>query len=164
LRRLALFQDADNVSSQSTAANIQRMHDVGIEPIEIRMKRLDEIDSAFRTARAKHADAVSIPTASLFNARTKQLADLALEHRLPSIGGMRRFVENGGLSSYAADYERIWRQVGVHVDRLLKGAKPADVPFVLGDKFELCLNRKTAAALGLAIAPDLLLQADLVVG
>src|SRR5262245_1637192 len=89
-----------------------------------------------------------------------QAADLAIRHRLPSLSVTKQFVESGGLMSYAASYTDTYRRAASYVDRILKGARPGDLPVEQPTKFELMINRKTAEALGLRIPPSLLQRAD----
>jgi putative ABC transport system substrate-binding protein len=93
----------------------------------------------------------------------RQVAQSALRERLPSISVLNQFAEAGGLMSYGASVTDIRRRVASHVDRILKGAKPADLPVEQPTKFELVINLKTAKALGLTIPPSLLLRADQVI-
>ena len=91
------------------------------------------------------------------------MAELALRHRLPTFFGWRDHVEAGGLMSYAADLSDLVRRGAIYVDKILRGAKPADLPVEQPTKFELVINAKTAKALGLTIPPSLLLQADQII-
>src|SRR6266478_2996524 len=95
--------------------------------------------------------------------QTKRLADLASQHRLPTMYEFRRFAAAGGLMSYGADISDIYRRAATYVDRLLKGAKPADLPVEGPTKFELVINLKSAKALGLEVPQSLLLRADQVI-
>jgi putative ABC transport system substrate-binding protein len=90
-------------------------------------------------------------------------AELALAHRLPAASLTRVFVEAGGLMSYSANYAELWRELAVYVAKILKGAKPADLPVAQPTKFELVVNLKTAQALGLTVPPSILARADEVI-
>jgi putative ABC transport system substrate-binding protein len=100
---------------------------------------------------------------ALFYQQCRQIAALATKHRMPYLGGLREHPEAGGLISYGFDINYNWRRAATYVDKILKGAKPADLPVELPTKFELVINRKTARALGLTIPPELLLLADKVI-
>jgi len=105
---------------------------------------------------------IIVSTARLFSYR-KRLAELAVKHRLPTVVGLREYVEAGGLASYGTDYSDLFRRAATFVDKVLKGAKPADLPMEQPTKYELVINLKTAKALGLTIPPSLLQRADQVI-
>ncbi|HWN91012.1 MAG TPA: ABC transporter substrate-binding protein, partial [Verrucomicrobiae bacterium] len=105
---------------------------------------------------------IIVSTARLFSDR-KRLAELAVKHRLPTVVGPREFVEAGGLLGYAADFPDLFRRAATFADKILKGAKPGDLPVEQPTKFKLVINLKTAKALGLTIPQSLLLQADEVI-
>ena len=92
-----------------------------------------------------------------------KLSQLALKHRLPTSFAFREYVDAGGLVSYVVNFTDMARRAAIYVDRILKGAKPADMPVEQATKFELAINLKTAKALGLTIPPSLLLQADQII-
>ena len=92
-----------------------------------------------------------------------RLADLALKNRLPTVFAQREYAEAGGLMAYAADFSDLFRRAATFVDKILKGAKPADLPIEQPTKFDFVINLKTAKALGLTIPPSMLLQADRVI-
>ena len=118
---------------------------------------------AFVAMSREHAEAAIILPDPTFRVHGKRIAELALQHRLPSTADDRRFIEAGGLLAYAPDYDEINRRMAWFVDRVLKGAKPAELPVEEPTKFELLINLKTAKALGLRIPPSLLLRADQVI-
>jgi putative tryptophan/tyrosine transport system substrate-binding protein len=120
-----------------------------------------ELDAAFNAVRGATA-LIQLDDAVFTETRT-QVAQLALKYRLPAMVGHRQIVEAGGLLSYGADIEDLYRHAAVYVDKLLKGAKPGDLPIEQPTKFELVINLKTAKALGLTIPPSLLQRADQVI-
>jgi putative tryptophan/tyrosine transport system substrate-binding protein len=136
--------------------------EVGARALGVQLQLLEarnptEIDQAFAAAIREGAGALMVfgDGGSFFPHRAK-IADLAVKHRLPSIFGGRAFVEAGGLMSYGASPSDRWQRIAAYVDKILKGAKPADLPIELPAKFELVINLKTDQALGLTIPPILL--------
>ena len=134
-----------------------RAADIAVKPMILGSH--DELDAAFSTMRQQQVDAVivqpSLPTA--------RAAELALRHRLPATSVPRWFAEEGGLMSYSAQLADTYRQAAFYVDKILKGAKPADLPVEQPTKYQLVLNLKTARALGLTIPPTMLARADEVI-
>jgi putative ABC transport system substrate-binding protein len=123
----------------------------------------DEFERAFSTMTSQRAEAVVVfPSPMFFNER-QRLANLAAKYRLPSMYNAKEFVELGGLITYGASIIDLNRRAATYVDRILKGAKPGDLPVEQPTKFELVINLKTAKALGLTIPPSLLLRADQVI-
>ena len=121
------------------------------------------LEAAFATVvRGRAGGLIVISTARLFAYR-KRIAELAVKHRLPTVVGLREYVEAGSLASYGTDYPDLFRRAAVYVDKILKGAKPADLPIEQPTKFELVINLKTAKALGLTIPQSLLGRADEVI-
>ena len=134
---------------------------VQLQPAEAR--EADELDGAFsRMTRARVDAVLPFPSTMLFNER-KRLVALAAKHRLPAMFNARQFVELGGLIAYGADLPDLTRRSAIYVDKILKGAKPADLPVEQPTTFELSINLKTAKALGLTIPPSLLVRADHVI-
>ena len=121
----------------------------------------DQLEAAFAAMTREHAGALFVPADIILVRHAQQIAALAARHGLPAMYGFREHVEAGGLMSYAANFAVMYRRAAVYVDKILKGAKPADLPVEQPTKFELVINRKTAKALGLTI--PLLQRADQVI-
>jgi putative ABC transport system substrate-binding protein len=119
-----------------------------------------EIDAAFEAMGRDRPDAVFVGTSVFLNGRRVQLAQLAAFYRLPAIYPLRDFVEVGGLISYGSDIVDALRQAGQYAGRIIKGAKPGDLPIVKADKFDLVINAQTARMLGLTVPSSLLSRAD----
>jgi putative tryptophan/tyrosine transport system substrate-binding protein len=124
---------------------------------------IGEIDAAFATFMRERPDALFVGTDPFFRARRLQLAQLAAQHRVPATYAFRDYAEAGGLMSYGASLSDAWRQVGDYCGRILKGAKPTDLPVVQASKFELTINLQSARMLGLTIPASLLAVADEVI-
>jgi putative tryptophan/tyrosine transport system substrate-binding protein len=122
-----------------------------------------EIDAAFETISRERPDAIFVGVSTFLNGRRVQLAQLSAFHRLPAIYAVRDYAEVGGLMSYGSDNIDGFRQAGVYTGRILKGAKPADLPVVQSSKFELVINASTARMLGLTVPNKLLVAADEVI-
>ena len=133
---------------------------LGVQLQLVEVRGPDELDRAFSTMTRERAEAVFVfPSTILFNER-RRIVDLAARHRLPAMYQAREFVELGGLIAYGASIPDLFRRSATHVDKILRGAKPADLPVEQPTKFELAVNLKTAKALGLTIPQPVLLQAD----
>jgi ABC-type uncharacterized transport system substrate-binding protein len=122
-----------------------------------------EINAAFKTIARERPDALFVGADPFFTGRRVQLANLASHHSIPATYSARESAEAGGLMSYGANVADAWRQVGVYTGRILKGAKPADLPVVQSSKFELVINAETGRMLGLTVPPTLLARADEVI-
>jgi putative ABC transport system substrate-binding protein len=131
--------------------------------VELQATTLEELEKAFREAARQTADALYVPGDTLTYEHRQLIAELALKYRLPSLFLFRAHVEAGGLMSYGTDLLDLYRRAGGYVDKILKGAKPADLPIEQPTKFELVINLKTAKALGLTVPQSLLVRADEVI-
>ncbi|HEY6364320.1 MAG TPA: ABC transporter substrate-binding protein, partial [Candidatus Binatia bacterium] len=118
------------------------------------------LESAFQTAKQKQVGAIMTTAAPRFFAERKRIIELAGKYRLPAIYPQDDFVEAGGLMSYGVDYDDLYRRTAVYVDKILKGAKPADLPVQQATKFEFVINLKAAKQIGLTIPPDVLARAN----
>jgi putative tryptophan/tyrosine transport system substrate-binding protein len=122
-----------------------------------------EIDAAFATIVRERLDALFVSTSPFFSSRRMQLTHLASRHAVPAAYGLRSYAEAGGLMSYGTSLRDAYRQSAVYTGRVLKGAKPADLPVVQSTKFELVINHQSARMLGLTVPPSLLTIADEVI-
>jgi putative ABC transport system substrate-binding protein len=136
---------------------------LGVQLQPIKVHGPNDFDSAFSSVTRMRADAFLVLPGSLFNLHRQRLAVLAAKSRVPAVFVRREFVDAGGLMSYAPNFADQSRHAATYVDRILKGAKPADLPIEQPTKFELVINLKTAKALGLTIPPSLLQRADHVI-
>ena len=121
------------------------------------------LESAFQTAKQKHVGAIMTTSTRPFFAERKRIVELAGKYRLPAIYFQKEFVDEGGLMSYGVDFDDLYRRAAVYVDKILKGAKPADLPVQQATKFEFIVNLKAAKQIGLAIPPDVLARANQVI-
>jgi putative tryptophan/tyrosine transport system substrate-binding protein len=136
---------------------------LGIEVQSLEVRGPDDLDGAFEAARKQRPDAmITVEDPLTINYR-KRIADFATGQQLPSLSGLGEFVAAGGLISYGANLDDLFRRVAGYVDKILKGAKPADLPVQQPTKFELVINLKTAKALGITVPPTLLARADEVI-
>jgi putative ABC transport system substrate-binding protein len=134
--------------------------------LELRMfqaRDAKEIDAAFATMATERVEVLNVLIDPVLNAHGTRIATLATKNRLPSVSGMRVYAEAGGLMAYGPSFPDLYRRAAVYVDKILKGAKPADLPVEQPTKFELIINMKTAKALSITIPPSLLIRADHVI-
>ena len=163
-RRLAvLLNPAEPTIAEANKRDVEAAaKGMGLEIRLFNARTIAEIDSAFAALASERPDALFISSGPFFANQSVQLAHLATRHAIPAIGA-ERFAEVGGLMSYGASVTEAHRQAGVYVGRILKGAKPADLPVVQSSKFELVINASTARMLGLTLPPSLLAIADKVI-
>jgi putative tryptophan/tyrosine transport system substrate-binding protein len=132
---------------------------IQLQLLEVRDPNPD-FDAAFQAAAKGRASALITVSGSLFDRYTKRFTDLAIRNRLPSMHEVSRYVEAGGLMSYSADDAESYKRAAYYVDRILKGAKPADLPVEQATKFEFVINLKTAKQIGVTIPPEVLARAS----
>jgi putative ABC transport system substrate-binding protein len=122
-----------------------------------------DIEQAFRAAEKEHADGILTMTSPVLFSHRPQLVELSVKHRFPAIYHQSQYVESGGLMSYGASFTDMDRRAAIYVDKILKGAKPADLPVEQPTKFELIINLNAAKRVGLTIPPNVLARADRVI-
>jgi putative ABC transport system substrate-binding protein len=118
------------------------------------------LESAFKTAKQKQVNAIMTTATRPFFGERKRIIELAVKYRLPAIYFQKEFVDEGGLMSYGVDYDDLYRRAAVYVDKILKGAKPADLPVQQATKFEFVINLQAAKQIGLTIPPEVLARAN----
>ena len=163
-RRLAVLGNPDNASvvrmwAETRAAATQ----LGIELLSAEARSRDELATVFAAIVRERPDTLVVLLDSLTVDHRHQIVEFAATHRLPALYGGPMFAEVGGLLVYAVDFHELWRRAAVYVDRILKGAKPADLPVEQPTKFKLVINRKTADALGITVPVSILARADEVI-
>jgi putative tryptophan/tyrosine transport system substrate-binding protein len=163
--RVALLVNPAN--PENTEATVQDAQaaapTIGVEIEILNATSGKEIDTAFASVARRTPDALFVGTGPPFTSRRVQVVHLATYYKIPAIYALREIAEIGGLMSYGASLKDAYRQVGIYVGRILKGASPADLPVVQSTTFELVINAQTARTLGLAIPPTLLARADEVI-
>jgi len=121
------------------------------------------IESALQTAKQKHVGAIMTASSRYFLAEKKRMVELVNKNRLPAIYHQKEYVDQGGLMSYGVDYIDLYRRTAIYVDKILKGAKPADLPVQQPTKFEFVINLKAAKQIGLTLSPEFLARANQVI-
>jgi putative tryptophan/tyrosine transport system substrate-binding protein len=160
--RMAVLVTAAN--AETTVRNVEAAaRALGLQIQVFNVSTIREIDAAFATFARERPDALFVSGDPFLSGRRVQLAQLAAFHRLPATYALRDYAEAGGLMSYGPSIADAFRQIGVYSGRILKGAKPADLPVVQPNKFELVINTGTARMLGLDMPPTLLARADEVI-
>jgi putative ABC transport system substrate-binding protein len=164
LSRVAVFGSSTEPGNSQTLREIE----LAAEALKVKIQYLDilgpeDIEPAFRAARKGRADGVLVLNSPVFASRRTQVVDLAVKSRLPAIYYRSEFVEDGGFMTYSTSLTDLDRRAATYVDKILKGAKPADLPVEQPMKFELVINLKTAKQIGLTIPPNVLARADKVI-
>lgn len=164
VKRIAIFQDPvlragiDQISASEEAAR-----GIGVQIMVLSPAKPEDYESNYTIAKNAGAEALIVLPSSAFNANRRQLIDLSARHRMLTIWENRLFAEAGGLVSYGADIPELYRAAARLVDRILKGAKPADMPVERASKIDLVVNLKTARAQGIVIPTMVLIRADRVI-
>jgi putative ABC transport system substrate-binding protein len=161
VERVAALCDAADASEASVIEAAAPLRGTKVQVL--RVNRADEFEGALEAAKQGRAQALIVCASGFFTAHLKRLVDLAGQSRLAAIYEHRDFPSAGGLMSYGPSIAEMYRQAATYVDKILKGAKPSDLPIEQPTKFELVINLKTAKALGLTIPPALLQRADQVI-
>ena len=161
--RVAMLVNPTGSPAQTTLRDVEAAAPaIGLQVQVLKATTSREIDAAFATLVRDKADALLVTPDPFLTSRRIQLANLAMRHVVPTVGS-RDIAEAGGLMSYGANIADAYRQMGVHTGRILRGAKPADLPIVQSTKFELVINAQSARTLGLEVPPSLLARADEVI-
>ena len=164
LSRVAILWSSTTPGSAEALREMERAAgELGVKLQSLDIVGAKAIETAFLAANKERADAVLVMSSGVLNAQRKQLAELAVKGRLPAIYFRSEFVEDGGLMSYGASFTDMDRRAATYVDKILKGAKPADLPVEQPTKFELIINLKAAKQIGLTIPPNVLTRADKVI-
>ena len=162
--RFGLLVNPHNPGNEATVRDVTSAAPaLGAQVEVVQASDSHEIDAAFATLVGQKVEALLIGPDLLFYVRRIQLATLAAHHSLPTVALLRDYTEAGGLMSYGTNVVEVYRQIGLYTGRILKGARPADLPVVQSTKFELVINLPTARVLGLTIPPSLLARADEVI-
>jgi putative tryptophan/tyrosine transport system substrate-binding protein len=163
LSRVAMLIDPSRAADAHVRVAAPTARNLGIELHVVEARSPGDLDAAFRVARQKRVEALDVVATGLMNSHRARVVNLAANSRLPTTYSNRDFVLAGGLMSYAADFPAQNDRAATYVDKILKGAKPGDLPIEQPTKFELVINLKTAKALGLTIPQSVLLRADHVI-
>jgi putative ABC transport system substrate-binding protein len=164
ISRLAVLRNPTNSGSRfplkETEAGAKQL---GLRLQTLEARSAEELEGVFRLAKSERAGALIVIVDALFNAQQQRISDLAIKHRLPAMFDNAQYVEAGGLISYGANLSDLFRRAAIYVDKILKGAKPGDLPVEQPSKFDLVINLNTAKQIGLTIPPHVLARADRVI-
>jgi ABC-type uncharacterized transport system substrate-binding protein len=159
------YLEVPGTQSMDVAESLRTQQDTAAKSIGIQLqrfgvRRVDEYAGAFSAMAKNGVQALSVASVAPLGAHATEIAALATQHRLPTIGGTRAFAEVGGFLAYGPNLPDLYRRAAIYVDKILKGAKPGDLPIEQPTKFEFVINLKTAKTLGLTVPPAVLARAD----
>ena len=157
-----VFVNVPDPDQFTTANQTAKSLNLQVQAVKLEIPTYD-FGGAFQAAAAGGAQLMMVLSSPAFSKRRTELAELAVKHRLPTMFTFKHYVDGGGLMSYGVEFPPLWRRVADYVARILKGAKPAELPIEQPTKFELVVNLKTAKALGITIPNGILLAADEVI-
>ena len=161
IKRVAVVWNSTNSNAQREWSVAQETAKVlGLALVSHEARTLEELGDTLATVPRAHPDSMIVLNDPFVFTYRKSIAEAALRYRLPSVYGFREFVDSGGLMSYGANISQTYRRAASYVDKILKGAKPADLPIEQPVTFELVINLKTAKQLGLTIPQSVLLRVD----
>ena len=164
LSKVAMIIDGRNPTMSSAYRGVETAAQaLKIEVLKFDVRKTDDLRPAFIAASTRRVDAMTMATETITQANRQLIVQLAAEHRVPVIYSSREFVDAGGLISLGVNYEDLYRRAALYVDKIFKGAKPADLPIEQPSKFELIVNLRAAKTLGIVVPPTLLARADEVV-
>jgi putative ABC transport system substrate-binding protein len=164
LSRVAVLVSPDNSAHPGVLKSVQAASQkLGVQVLPVNARTPEDIERGFAMMKRERAEAVIVAADAFFFLQRRQIAELALRHRLASMASNREYAAAGGLMSYGQNIADFYRRAATFVDKILKGAKPGELPIEQPTIFELVINLKTAKALGLAIPQELLLRADKVI-
>ena len=163
-KSVGFLVNADNPNASQQIKDLQEAaRSLRLELQPFRAKNERQLQETFDTVAERALGAMLVGADPYFGSNVNQIVRLAADHRIPTVYYRREFADAGGLMSYGSSTSEAWRQVGVYIARILKGAKPGDLPVMQSTKFELVINLRTAKALGLEVPPQLLARADEVI-
>jgi len=155
-----------NVGNPVTASEMRQVQEaartLGLEVVKSEIRRAEDIAPAIESLKGR-ADAIYVQTDPLMNTHRVRISTVALGARLPTLSGIREYVEAGGLMAYGPNFPHLFRRAAEYADKVLRGAKPGDIPVEQPTKFDLVVNLTTAKVLGLKISESFLLRADEVI-
>jgi putative ABC transport system substrate-binding protein len=155
-----LLNASNRLSAQQRTVTVKAAERAGTSLFVSEVRSEDELESAFQILANEKIEAVVVAPDPTFSAARNRLAELTTKHKIPACFGYRENVDAGGLMSYGVDNQDLYRRAATFVDKILKGAKPDDLPVEQATKFELLVNLRTANALGISVPPFLLARAE----